>query len=743
MKLKTMNQPLFYQYLLSYLFILIIPLSIIAGLVYTFFVSELEQQAKDYNERLLIQLQNNVDIHMMDIVRISVKLSSEPGLSPYSLENIYSAYQAKKILNYPETNAFFEDLLLYVPSNSMFYSSISTYSKEMFFKHVYRCDSVSYETYLNELDQTQGLTIRQFGCTVNDEQTRNNDVMVIAPIPFGSAFAHSKAIFLIKEDTFQNLFRTISSYPNSMTMILDEEGNVIISSAHDSSFLTAEIREEISSGKAKGTDTVKLPDGLFYLSYVNSKDVGLTYLSLVPQAELMKTVKKKKNIAIIAFGFTLLLGGLLIYIMMRMNYKPLHNLIHWTEEQTKGFISNNSRGIERIRSAIYYVDQRSDQLSMQLKYSHSFAKEHLLTSLLKGKLKNEAYLREQGKHLDIHLPPSTYFVMIVQTDPAVNEADMGSLPAHWKDAFDADLYGYQVNMYEGRDTAWIIEGDPQRMNRSQWEEMLNSFAQHISAEVIFGIGNACSDLMQLSQSYLEAYTSLFHKPMTEGNQIYFYPDITKENKDAIWYPKAQLAKLDLIIKQGEPNKVIPVLDEIIDQIKENHTPFLMAKYIGFDIVNTISKMNARSDYSKEMLQIMEINSFDELQQALYVFCNEMVLLMEEVEGQRKPEMLVLIESYVGEAAYFNQFSIKVMAQDLSISTAYLGRYFKDQTGMTLMDYVTELRIERAKKLLAESEMPLQDIVQQIGFTDVSSFIRKFKGIVSMTPGEYRLLVKKD
>jgi YesN/AraC family two-component response regulator len=82
-----------------------------------------------------------------------------------------------------------------------------------------------------------------------------------------------------------------------------------------------------------------------------------------------------------------------------------------------------------------------------------------------------------------------------------------------------------------------------------------------------------------------------------------------------------------------------------------------------------------------------------------------------------------------------------MSRDLSLSTAYLGKYFKEQTGITLLDFVTRFRIERAKHLLAQSDLPLQDIVEQTGATNVSSFIRKFKKTMAMTPGEYRTLVK--
>ena len=61
----------------------------------------------------------------------------------------------------------------------------------------------------------------------------------------------------------------------------------------------------------------------------------------------------------------------------------------------------------------------------------------------------------------------------------------------------------------------------------------------------------------------------------------------------------------------------------------------------------------------------------------------------------------------------------------------------EQTGENLKSYITRLRMEEAKKLLTQTALPLYEIVSRIGYLDVSSFIRKFKKEVGMTPGEYR------
>ncbi len=62
--------------------------------------------------------------------------------------------------------------------------------------------------------------------------------------------------------------------------------------------------------------------------------------------------------------------------------------------------------------------------------------------------------------------------------------------------------------------------------------------------------------------------------------------------------------------------------------------------------------------------------------------------------------------------------------------------------MTILDYITLLRIEKAKKLIENSGESIQYISEQVGYINVSSFIRRFKQVTGKTPGEFRKELKR-
>ena len=78
-----------------------------------------------------------------------------------------------------------------------------------------------------------------------------------------------------------------------------------------------------------------------------------------------------------------------------------------------------------------------------------------------------------------------------------------------------------------------------------------------------------------------------------------------------------------------------------------------------------------------------------------------------------------------------------MAEYFDMSASNLRHYFQKQTGQNISDYVNQLRINKAKELLKTSDYYVKEIVSKVGYCDDSSFIRKFKQVVGITPGKYR------
>jgi AraC-like DNA-binding protein len=83
------------------------------------------------------------------------------------------------------------------------------------------------------------------------------------------------------------------------------------------------------------------------------------------------------------------------------------------------------------------------------------------------------------------------------------------------------------------------------------------------------------------------------------------------------------------------------------------------------------------------------------------------------------------------------FSVQEMADNFNLSVNYLSSYYKEQTSENIINYITYLRIEKAKHLLVTTDFPIKKISESSGYYNVSSFIRRFKQVTGVTPGKYR------
>ncbi|SRR6266545_1102215 len=78
-----------------------------------------------------------------------------------------------------------------------------------------------------------------------------------------------------------------------------------------------------------------------------------------------------------------------------------------------------------------------------------------------------------------------------------------------------------------------------------------------------------------------------------------------------------------------------------------------------------------------------------------------------------------------------------MAEILNLSPSHLRELFKGATGKSLMRYLRDLRMQRAKELLDTSHLRIKEIVTEVGMNNVVPFLRAFKRAYGLTPTQYR------
>jgi len=100
-----------------------------------------------------------------------------------------------------------------------------------------------------------------------------------------------------------------------------------------------------------------------------------------------------------------------------------------------------------------------------------------------------------------------------------------------------------------------------------------------------------------------------------------------------------------------------------------------------------------------------------------------------------PDSFLSIMSYLN-THYEQTVSLKRVSEELHLNASYISQLIKNETGLNYTQYITELRIEKAKELLTNTKLSLAEISEAVGFNDYFYFIKKFKREVGVTPGKF-------
>ena len=124
----------------------------------------------------------------------------------------------------------------------------------------------------------------------------------------------------------------------------------------------------------------------------------------------------------------------------------------------------------------------------------------------------------------------------------------------------------------------------------------------------------------------------------------------------------------------------------------------------------------------------------------YIACLESIICETAQQSQikrTKNSLAEQVKKYVDENYMDADLSVASIGDAFDMQAAYLSKIFREEYGMLILNYISSMRINHAKKLLKESKLTINEIAQSTGFLSGNVFIKTFKKHTGVTPGKYR------
>lgn len=161
------------------------------------------------------------------------------------------------------------------------------------------------------------------------------------------------------------------------------------------------------------------------------------------------------------------------------------------------------------------------------------------------------------------------------------------------------------------------------------------------------------------------------------------------------------------------------------------------------IEDTLGKIQKNNGFDKNYLEVSLVHSFldAEYLDEIYEIVNDLLQKTEEdiagSKNSRQSELVNKMKNSINTHFTDKNFSINDVASDLQMTSAYLGKVFKNNEGVSFNTYLLNIRMEEAKHYLSDTDMPIDSVVSSSGFNDTTYFYKLFKQLNGCTPTIYR------
>ncbi len=309
----------------------------------------------------------------------------------------------------------------------------------------------------------------------------------------------------------------------------------------------------------------------------------------------------------------------------------------------------------------------------------------------------------------------------------------------------ADFYPVQVA--DNNDLAVIINCDYKNAAIDNYLLAFTELFKKIDLqEYSIGCGKKYNSEYKINHSYVESIVAINEKINLQKNGIYIYNDKTDHSETASYsYPYAEQTLIEQSIRNGNSEVAISAINHVLDKIDKLEHSLLIQKCLNFDVINMIVKIAASFNEPLSTKEISHLSSWEKSSD-LKEHLSQIIVELTKTEINKKQQSQqmtkqALIE-YMQKHFKENDLSLDKFAIEFNLSYSYISKVFKDETGQSFLSYLTQIRLKYIKEQLIETNLPIKEIVAEAGYNDTTNFMRKFKSIEGLTPGQYRAVHDK-
>jgi two-component system, response regulator YesN len=277
------------------------------------------------------------------------------------------------------------------------------------------------------------------------------------------------------------------------------------------------------------------------------------------------------------------------------------------------------------------------------------------------------------------------------------------------------------------------------------EGLLKNSERNLKIELTIGIGNLYEGINSTEISYREALYALKNGMMSGKGTVVTYNEIEEGGLSKTIFSTEQRSQLLMSMRLLNTAEVYRIIKNIFSEFKISKMKHDFLIVTCIELISTNYEFLAEAGFIFKDIFKYALNPIEEIQYIKSV--EEMEKFIIELyecsvnhfsinKHSRSAKMVKDIKEFIVKNYLISELKVEDISKHVFINYSHLCYTFKKETGKTIIEYLTEVRIKKAKEIIDGGNLVIQDVADKVGYEESNYFSRCFKKYYGLSPSKY-------
>ncbi|HHV95597.1 MAG TPA: AraC family transcriptional regulator [Clostridiaceae bacterium] len=738
-----------FKILMSFLLLIIVVSISFTGIYINYLKSSIEKELIQKYSMSLKQLRDNVDGYILETVQNTVinNLNLNPDIKklfyvPFKNNSVYASRTWEEINRIVNPSEFYHGIYIYYKQNDLVIANTGIFLLTGKNKENYNFN------WITESTDTlyPWIYINDFG-KYNPQYAGKSILAYVKRFPLNSGNNKSVGAYAVAID-IERAYKKIQNFamPTFENMVMiDRNGNVIYNKGMDvfrpDNFLNN------FSNNVSGFYELPSQKSKTFVFYSKSEVGEFYYISAVDiLPEVIQKLFVDKEVFLIVCTELLLLIILSVIWTKRL-YSPIGILITRIKTISKEVLGqdvNTYKEDQVLISTVKGLVDKVQELQNKVVFDEPEIKNSFLRQLFFSTNSERKNIQRLIARLNVEFPFQLFQCLYIKFENSSTlenvklETIKYNIIYFIENIHINDCVKFATVLYDGG-IGVLVNSRQQEVAVRLAKDIMEYVKTINEVDIYIGMGNGEHELYRISKSYRNAVEAISYSFLYPEQKIFISEIIAKGHKKEYEDIGIKEEMRKQLVSDFDLEKTKSYVNYILRAIKnEKYMLSSVKKYIN-EIAEAINEKLEYYD-SNQLLDLSIAKNINEASEKIIEALDRFKTIVIEKEKDRMIKVVEIIQKYIREQISKNQnedISLVSISERFNISPNYLSKIFKDVTGMGFKEFIIDVKLEKAVEILSmNKDIKVSDLAIQLGYTNISYFIRIFRDKYGCTPKEY-------